>query len=182
MKIKIISASVRDGRESHNVALYIENWINQNTKADVQIIDLKKQNFPLFEERLSFMKEKPEAAVKFSQDIDEADAVIIVSPEYNGGYPASIKNAIDLLYNEWQQKPVGLALVSSGDMAGAQVTQQLQFILYKIGAYVAKARFHAGNVSSEFDDKGVAKNAEFYDRNMAKMWEELQFLIQAHTK
>ena len=180
MKVQIISSSIRDGRETHGVALFLKNWMDNNTDAETNIIDLKERDYPLFHERLSFMKEKHEGAVQFSKEIDEADAVIIVSPEYNGSFPASLKNVIDLLYEEWQKKPVGLALGSSGDMAGAQVTKDLQFVLYKIGAHVSKARFHVGHVGTAFNDDGSTDNEEFYNKHAKSMWENLEWLIKAN--
>lgn len=177
MKIKIISSSIRDGRDSQKVAAFLKNWMDKNTEAQTEIIDLKERNYPLFTERLSFQEEKDPAAVQFSEEIIEANAVIIVSPEYNGGYPASLKNVIDLLYAEWQKKPVALAMVSSGDMAGAQAMQQLEFVLYKIGANVVKSRFHVGNVAQNFYDDGTTSNDEFYQGNAKLVWDNLKEFI-----
>jgi NAD(P)H-dependent FMN reductase len=59
--------------------------------------------------------------------IESADGVIIISPEYNGGYPAALKNVIDLLTTEWTKKPIGIVPVSSGSFGGMQVLQQLQY-------------------------------------------------------
>ena len=177
MKVQIISGSVRDGRESHKVALFLQNWLKENSDAKAEIIDLKERDFPMFRERLSKMKEKDEKAVTFSKEISEADAVILVCPEYNGGYSSALKNVIDVLYDEWQKKPLAMALVTSGDMSGAQVAEQLQFIMYKIGAYVAKSRFHVGNVSKNFNDDGTSNNSELYNKNAAAMWKNLQELM-----
>lgn len=178
MNVKIISSSIRDGRDSHKIASFLKNWMDKNTDANSQIIDLKERNYPLFTERLSFQKEKHAGAQQFSEEINEADAVIIVSPEYNGGYPASLKNVIDVLYAEWQKKPIGLAMVSSGEMAGAQATQQLDFVLYKIGAHVVKNRFHVGNVGQNFSDDGTTSNDEFYQKNAKFLWENLKEAIE----
>src|ERR1700710_183624 len=112
--IAIISSSVRAGRNSHRVTLFFKNFIEQNNLASVEIIDLKEYNFPLFEERLSKVKEPSPMMLKFADKVKKADGIIIVTPEYNGGYPASLKNAIDLLYPEWKRKPIGLATVSDG--------------------------------------------------------------------
>lgn len=177
MKVQIISSSIRDGRASHSVALFLQNWVQKNTESEVHIIDLKERNFPLFHERLSFQEEKHAGAQQFSEEIKEADAVIIVAPEYNGSFPASLKNVIDVLYAEWQKKPVVLAPISVGDMAGAQVAMQLSFVLYKIGAYVTKSRFHVANVSKNFNEDGTCNNPDFFNRNAQSVWNELQEYI-----
>ncbi|MDO5654898.1 MAG: NAD(P)H-dependent oxidoreductase [Flavobacteriaceae bacterium] len=174
MKIQIISSSIRDGRESHKVALFLKRWIQENTDSEVNIIDLKARNYPLFNERLSWMKEKHPDALELSEEIQNADAVIIILPEYNGGYPASLKNVVDVLYAEWQNKPIGLAPISSGDMAGAQVTTQFEFIMYKIGARVVKPRFHVARVQENFASLDEIKNLSFYEKNAQNLYNGLK--------
>lgn len=177
MKVQIISSSIRNGRASHNVALFLQNWINQNTDAEAHIIDLKERDYPLFDERLSFQEEKHAGAQQFSEEINEAAAVIMIAPEYNGSFPASLKNVIDLLYAEWQKKPVVLAPISVGDMAGAQVAMQLEFVMYKIGARVTKARFHVANVSKNFNTDGTCNNTEFFSKHAQGVWHELMEVL-----
>ena len=106
MKIAIISSSVRNGRNSHRVAIYFKNFIEQNKIADTEIIDLLNYNFPVFEERLKYLSTPSEGIQDFTNRIKNADGIIIVTPEYNGGYPACFKNAIDLLYYEWYYNPI----------------------------------------------------------------------------
>ena len=90
--ISIISSSVRNGRNSHRVALYFRNYLNDNKLATSEILDLFDYNFPLFEERLQYQVSPSDGAKDFADKINASDGVIIVTPEYNGGYPASIKN------------------------------------------------------------------------------------------
>jgi len=97
LKIAIISASVRVGRKSHHVALYFQAYIKENKIGEATILDLNEYQFPIFEERLKNLVNPPQNALQFADDIKSADAVIIVTPEYNSGYPASLKNVVDLL-------------------------------------------------------------------------------------
>jgi len=103
--IEILSASVRRERKSHQVALYFKDYLESNLLSTVGILDLKEYNFPLFDERLQFQASPTPKMIDFAEKIKAADGVIIVTPEYNGGYPASLKNAIDLLHPEWHRKP-----------------------------------------------------------------------------
>ena len=89
--ITIISSSIRTGRNSHRVALYFKNYLTENKLATVEILDLAAYNFPLFDERLRLQKNPSEGLLDFAEKIKAADGVIIVTPEYNGGYPASLK-------------------------------------------------------------------------------------------
>ena len=65
--------------------------------------DLKEYDFPLFDERLQFQESPSQKMLDFSEKIKAADGVLVVTPEYNGGYPASLKNVIDLLHPEWKR-------------------------------------------------------------------------------
>src|ERR1019366_9454716 len=151
LHIAIISGSVRTGRKSHNVAKYFNSYIINNNLATVEIVDLKDFNFPIMEERLINLVNPSDATKLFSEKIKKADAVILISPEYNGGYPASVKNAIDLLVKEWYRKPIGLVGVSSGNFGGISAITQLQSILLKIKATPVSVTFPVPSVQDAFD-------------------------------
>lgn len=153
--IEIISASIRVGRQSHRVALFFKRFLEEKRLATANILDLKSYNFPLFDERLSKQVNPMPSAKEFSEKVRQANAVIIVTPEYNGGYPASLKNVVDLLYNEWRRKPIAIAAASDGQFGGTQVITSLQFSLWKIGALTVPARFHASNVQDMYDENGI---------------------------
>lgn len=156
--IALISASVRTGRASHRVALFFKKFIEENKLATVEMVDLKEYHFPVFEERLINMKDPSVEMLKFSGNIKKADGVIIVTPEYNGGYPASLKNVVDLLYAEWKRKPIALASVSNGVFAGSQVLTSLSFSLIKIGATVVPSMYRVGKVQDAYDENGNASD------------------------
>lgn len=86
----ILSASVREGRASDRVAAYFEKYITGNN-LETDLVDLKEFDFPIFHERLKNLKEPPQKLIEFTQRIMKADGIVIVTPEYNGGYPASLK-------------------------------------------------------------------------------------------
>ncbi len=158
--INIISSSIRTERKSHNVALYLENYLSENKLANAEIIDLKEYNFPLFDERLKFIKNPSKSILAFSEKIKSSDAIIIVTPEYNGSLPASLKNVIDFLYEEWSGKPIAISTVSSGIFGGNQCLTHLQFILWKMKANVIQATFPVPSVEKTFDDKGIPLHNE----------------------
>ena len=149
--IVILSSSIRTGRNSNRVALYFKNYIEVNKKATVEILDLDKYNFPLFNERLHLQENPLPSAIDFADKIKSSDGVLIVTPEYNGGYPASLKNVVDLLYKEWHHKPIAISTVSTGAFGGSQVIIALQFTLWKIGALTVPATFPVPKVEEAFD-------------------------------
>ena len=175
----LISASVREGRKSHRVALYLKNYIEQNNIGTIEILDLNEYQFPLFNERLRFQKSPSSKTLEFSEKVKSADGVIIVTPEYNGGYPASLKNVIDLLYDEWYHKPVAIATVSEGDFGGAQVITSLQYVLWKIKALTVTATFPVPKVKEAFDEQGVPANKEGMDKLAATFTREMLWMIDA---
>lgn len=180
--IVIISSSVRTGRSSHRVALYLKNYLESKNLATVEILDLKVCNFPLFDERLRFQKNPTAGMLEFSSKIKTANGVIIVTPEYNGGYPASLKNAVDLLYDEWQRKPIAISTVSDGSFGGTQVITSLQFSLWKIKAWTVPAMFPIPKVEESFDEEGVPKDKIKTDKRAKHFLEELLWCIEANRR
>jgi NAD(P)H-dependent FMN reductase len=178
-RIAIISASVREGRKSHRVALYFRRFLLENNLAEVQILDLKEYHFPLFDERLSFQKHTPEQVLMFVEKVEQSDGIIIVTPEYNGGYPASLKNVTDLMYKEWYRKPVAISTVSNGSFGGTQVITSLQFSLWKMKAWTVPAMFPVPNIQDTFDEQGNPTDTIQTDKRAKLFLEELFWCIEA---
>lgn len=181
-KIKIISSSIREGRKSHRIALFFKNFINENNLAEASIIDLKVLSFPVFTERLKYQKNPSPDALKFANEIQTADGVIIVTPEYNGGYPASLINAIDLLVNEWYHKPVAISTVSDGVFGGSQVITSLQFSLWKIKALTVTAMFPVPRVDQNYDETGKPADPESANKRADGFVKELIWFMDAAGK
>jgi NAD(P)H-dependent FMN reductase len=180
--IVIISASVREGRKSHRIALFFKKFIEEKDLGTVEIADLNEYQFPVFTERLMFQKNPTEKVQEFAGKIKNADGVIIVTPEYNGGYPASLKNAVDLLYDEWHHKPIAIATVSNGVFGGTQVITSLQFSLWKIRAIVVPATFPSPSIEKNFIEDGSPINKEFENKRATGFINELFWFIEAVKK
>ncbi len=177
--IVIISASVRLGRISHRVARYFEQYIAAHQLGTSEILDLKEYNFPIFEERLHMQANPAAKTLEFAEKIKHADGVIIVTPEYNGGYPASLKNVVDLLYPEWRRKPVAISTVSDGAFGGTQVITSLQFSLWKIKAWTVPAMFPVAKAQDSFDENGQATHPQETDKRAAGFLDELLWCVAA---
>jgi NAD(P)H-dependent FMN reductase len=176
MKISIISSSIRIGRKSHRVALFFKNYLEEKKLAEAGILDLNAYKFPIFEERLRFMKDPPANVLEFAEKIKSSDGVIIVTPEYNGGYPASLKNVIDLLYPEWKRKPVAIATASDGQFGGTQVITSLVFTLWKIGVLLVPAMYVGPKVHEVYDENGVPADKEATEKRAKPFIDELLWL------
>ena len=182
MHIAIISSSIRIGRKSHRVALFFQQYITQNNLGTAEILDLKEYNFPIFTERLRFMQEPSPQVLDFTQKINNADGVLIVTPEYNGGYPASLKNVIDLLYAEWKRKPIAIATASDGQFGGTQVITSLVFSLWKIGAWVVPSMYMGPKVQQVYNEEGVPIDKEATEKRAKTFIDELTWCIEAKKR
>jgi NAD(P)H-dependent FMN reductase len=151
--IPIILGSARRGRMSPRVAKFLAARLGQ--QAETEILDLAAYDFPIMEERLR-MQETPPAGVKeFSEKLQRADALLIVSPEYNNGYPGVLKNALDYFGPaEYKNKPFGIATVSAGGFGGQMCLSQLRLIALGLGGFPIPAAFPVSTVQNSFDEDG----------------------------
>lgn len=128
LNIKVIAGSTREGRFSDKAATWISEEIKKQEGVVVEVLDLRDYNMPFFNEPMSpSFKQAPyknEAVARFTKKIDEGDAFVIVTPEYNHGTSGVLKNALDWVYPEWNNKPV--AFVSYGSVGGARAVEQLR--------------------------------------------------------
>src|SRR4051812_8121441 len=179
MKIIILIASVRTGRKSNRVALYFDNYIKTNSIGETKFLDLAEYQFPVFDERLRYQKEPTQKMLEFSKEIKSADGIIIVTPEYNGGFSANLKNVVDLLYDEWKRKTIAITTVFLGAFGGYQVITSLLFTLWKIGAMVVPAMFPVSKVEEAFDENGLPSEKEKTDKRAKTFVDELVWCMNA---
>lgn len=133
-KLKIIIGSTRPARRGPIVADWFMEIAKQHTDFDVELLDLQTIDLPLMDEphHPRLRKYTKEHTKKWSAVIDEADAFIFVTPEYNYGRPATLKNAMDYLFSEWYAKPVGF--VSYGGVSGGtRAAQELKLPITTLG-------------------------------------------------
>ncbi|MCB0770218.1 MAG: NAD(P)H-dependent oxidoreductase [Flavobacteriales bacterium] len=181
-QLAIISASVRSGRKSHHVALHLALKAKDKGHT-VDMLDLSELNFPVFEERLKFMEAPSGQVVDYAERFRKADGIIIVTPEYNGSFPASLKNVMDLLTEDWKGKPVSICTVSSGAFAGTQVMQQLLFPLWKIKAWVVPSSMQVPRVQEQFGPDGdVLMDTEGWERRTGTFLQDLEWAIEARRR
>ena len=128
LHIKVIAGSTREGRFSDKAAAWIAEEIKKQKGVTVEALDLRDYDMPFFNEAVSpsFKQEpyKNEAVARFTKKIEEGDAFVMVTPEYNHGTSGVLKNALDWVYPEWNNKPV--AFVSYGSVGGARAVEQLR--------------------------------------------------------
>ena len=128
--LSIIIGSTRPGRAGLPIAQWFAEHAREHGHFDIDVVDLAELDLPLFDEpnHPAMGRYVHQHTMDWSARADAADAFVIVTPEYNYGYPAALKNAIDYLHREWQYKPVGF--VSYGGVAaGTRAVQQLKQVV-----------------------------------------------------
>lgn len=127
-KLKVISSTVRPGRKGPLVAQWVVEEARKQGNFDVELLDLGEINLPLMNEAVHpIMKQyEHEHTKQWSAKIEEADAFIFVTAEYDYSYPASLKNAIEYLVHEWAYKPSGIVSYSAGAFAGVRAVISLK--------------------------------------------------------
>ncbi|MCE9541333.1 NAD(P)H-dependent oxidoreductase [Candidatus Kaiserbacteria bacterium] len=132
--VKVILGSTRDGRFSDKPAAWMLEHLKAVENVDAEILDLREYPMPFFAEKETpGHKSKPyehPAVAAWTAKIAEGDAFVIIAPEYNHGYPAVLKNALDYVYQEWNNKPV--AFVSYGSALGARSVEQLREVAVEL--------------------------------------------------
>ena len=132
--IPVIVGSTRRGRQTPKVARFIERRLVERDGIEADLLDLAEYDFPIMEERLRLRDDPPPGLTEFSERVAHADALVIVTPEYNGGYPGVLKNALDYLLPEYRRKPVGIISVSAGPWGGLSALAQLRQVIFSLGA------------------------------------------------
>lgn len=127
LKIFIIIASTRPGCAGRKIADWLyELAKEQDPKIQFELVDLVDWKLPPLNEPIPAMQGiyQHDHTRQWSEKIAQADGYIIVTPEYNGGYPATLKNALDYLYHEWSGKPI--SFVGYGVYGAQSAVQQLR--------------------------------------------------------
>lgn len=135
-KVGIIIGSTRDGRISRSIAEHVLELAKNSGQSTYELIDLKEVNLPFTNEPFppAMGKYQNESTKAWAKTIAGFDGFIIVSSEYNYGYPAPLKNALDAIYAEWNDKPVtfvGYGYSAKGGRALAQLRQVAECLKLK---------------------------------------------------
>ena len=176
LRIPVLVGSVRRGRQSIRVARFASSRL-AGAGADAPLLDLADFDLPIMEERLYKRDDSPPGLEPFSASIREADAVVVVSPEYNGSMPGVLKNALDYIYGEWFRKPVGIVTVSGGGFGGVQVHNHLQLLFLRLKA-LPVAGMAVSRVSQSFSEDGEPMEGH-YEKAFAGFVETLQWYTRA---
>ena len=157
MKIGIVMGSIRDGRANVGVSEWVKEVAeNYSFDAEYELVDLKDFPLPMFDEAGSpaygIELKAGEQQKVWAEKVNELDAYIFVTPEYNHGMSSALKNALDYVYHELTDKAAGI--LSYGSSGGVRAAEQLRTVLSEF--QVAHVRTHpALSIFHDFNNEGI---------------------------
>ena len=166
LRVKVIVGSTREGRFSEKPAKWIADFAQKQSGLEVEAMDLRDFPMPFYDSAKTASQMggvyPHESVAAFAKKIGEGDAFIFVSPEYNHGIPAVLKNALDWVYAEWNQKPMGV--VSWGGVGGARSVEHLRLVSIELQMMPIRNALHM-----PFDIVMAANQAENPSTVFAKL-------------
>lgn len=176
--IPIIVGSTRRDRQSIKVARFVLARLQLRKNVETTLLDLLEYNFPIMEERLHHRDDPPPRLKEYAEHIARADSLIIVSPEYNNGYPGVLKNALDYLLPEYERKPIGIVTVSAGGYGGINCLAQLRLVTLGMGAFPIPENLAVSRIHDSFSDEGTPKDPA-YERRTETFLDEVLWFAEA---
>ena len=169
MKLTIISSSVREGRQSDQVAYAIMERATKKGISNSSVLDLAKMNIPHMSNSFGQTQNPGEDLTRLNSELMKSDFMILVSPEYNGTYTAQLKNALDYFpKSHFQNKAIGICSVSSGPLGGMRGAINMQQLVLALWAFPIPNMLLVSNVDQKFDqnrsitDKVLIENIDQY--------------------
>ena len=169
--IPLILGTARQGRQSENVARFVFDQTKKRADVETELIDVRE--LPMKLDDAGEQMKNP----KFSAAIERCDGLIIVTPEYNHGYPGLLKHALDMNLKEYIHKAVGICGVSAGPFGGARVIEGLLPVMRELGLVAIFEDVNFGSVAKIFDDQGNLLDQN-YVRRLDKFLNELVWMAR----
>jgi NAD(P)H-dependent FMN reductase len=172
IRIAVIIGSTRPNRNGEAVAKWVYEIAKKRTDAEFELVDLLKFNLPLLDEPYppAYQKYTKQHTKDWSAKIASFDAFVFVAPEYNHGVSGALKNAIDFLYTEWNNKAAGF--VSYGNVGGARSVEHLRLIMAEL--QVADVREQVTlSIFTDFENYSVFKPAPFHEQKVNALLDQV---------
>ena len=172
MKLAVILGSTRPGRNGEAVARWVHEIAKKRTDAEVELVDLKDYNLPLLDEPVppSMGQYSKPHTKTWAAKIDSFDGFVFVTPEYNHGTSAALKNAIDFLYKEWNNKAAGF--VSYGSAGGARAVEHLRLVMGELQVADVRAQVML-SLFADFENFSVFKPHARHEASVNAMLDQV---------
>jgi NAD(P)H-dependent FMN reductase len=180
MNIEIISSSPRSNSITHRVAVYLKNYLQENTEHNVGIIDVREWNLGLLENVFNSIDNTPEKYQPLAKKIFASDAFIVVTPEYNGTYTPALNNLFDH-FPKQSKKAFGLVTASTGAMGGMRASQQLLLLVPALFGFASPQMLVIPSVDKKFNENGELTD-ELFLKSVHSFFSEFLWLANQLSK
>src|SRR5215203_4308802 len=172
--IPLILGTPRKNRESEKVARWVLGKLGERENVETQFFDVCDFEIPQGEYGQEIKDQFPE----WRDAVTRADGLVIVTPEYNHGYPGTLKAVLDLLLKEYIHKAVAFVGVSAGPFGGTRVIEACVPMVRELGLAVTFADLNFPAVKSKFDEQGSLLD-EAYEKRVQGFIDELVWMAKA---
>jgi NAD(P)H-dependent FMN reductase len=172
IKIGIILGSTRPNRIGEGVARWVHELARKRSDAEFELVDIKDFELPLLDEPIppSQGKYSKEHTKRWAAKIASFDAFVFVTPEYNHSTSGALKNAIDFLYAEWNNKAAGF--VSYGSASGVRAVEHLRLIMAELQIADVRAQVML-SLFTDFENYSTFKPADQHEKTLGTMLDQL---------
>jgi NAD(P)H-dependent FMN reductase len=172
LKVAIILGSTRPGRNGEVVSQWIYQIAKKRSDATFELIDIKDFNLPLLDEPIppSLGQYSKEHTRTWSLKINSFDAYIFVTAEYNHGIPGALKNAIDFLFKEWNNKVAGF--VGYGSAGGVRAVEQLRLVMAELKVATVRSQVQL-SLFTDFENFTRFNPAPFQEKSVNTLLDEV---------
>lgn len=172
LRIGIILGSTRPGRNGEAVAKWVQQSATRRSDATFELIDIRDFNLPLLDEPVppSMGQYSREHTKAWARRIDALDAFVFVTPEYNHSTSGALKNAIDYLYREWNNKAAGF--VGYGSAGGVRAVEHLRLIAAELQIATVRAQVQL-SLFTDFENFSAFKPAAVHEGALTAMLDQL---------
>jgi NAD(P)H-dependent FMN reductase len=169
LRVAIILGSTRPGRNGEAVAKWVYDIARKRTDAEFEYVDVKDYNLPLYDEPTPGQYTH-EYTKRWAAKIGSFDAFVFVTAEYNHGIPGALKNAIDFLYKEWNNKAA--AFVSYGGVGGVRSVEQLRLVMAELQVATVRAQV-ALSLYIDFENFTKFNPAPYHEKEVNTMLDQV---------
>lgn len=172
LRVAIILGSTRPERVGEAVARWTYEIAKKRTDAEYELVDIKAYDLPLLDEPVppSLGKYSHEHTKRWAAKIDSFDAYVFVTPEYNHGISGALKNGIDYLYKEWNNKAAGF--VGYGSAGGVRAVESLRLVMGELQIADVRAQVML-SLYTDFENFSVFKPAPHQERTLATVLDQV---------
>ena len=172
-KIAVIVGSTRPGRKALDVARWVMDTAQQRTSAAYELVDIQDFKLPLLDEPVppSMGQYSQPHTLAWAAKIAEFDGFVFVTPEYNHATSGALKNAIDFLYKEWNNKAAGF--VGYGSAGGARAIENLRLVMGELMVADVRAQVML-SLFTDFENFATFKPAAHHEKSVQAMLEQVE--------